>query len=66
MNEYSGKLELENSQNFDYLGASSGIGAGIAILFSKLGAKLVIHGRNEQGLNSTIEKCDESSSKNVL
>lgn len=36
-------------------GASSGIGRGIAIECSKMGAKVVINGRNEQRLNETLE-----------
>ena len=37
-------------------GASSGIGRGIAIECSKMGAKLVINGRNEQRLNETLQQ----------
>ena len=36
-------------------GASSGIGRGIAVECSKMGAKLVINGRNEKRLNETFE-----------
>lgn len=36
-------------------GASSGIGKSVAILASKLGAKLIITGRNSERLNSTFE-----------
>lgn len=39
-------------------GASSGIGAGAAIHFSKLGAKVVITGRNEDNLKETAGKCE--------
>lgn len=38
-------------------GASSGIGAGAAIHLSKLGAKVVITGRNEENLKETAAKC---------
>lgn len=38
-------------------GASSGIGAGAAIYFSKHGAKLTITGRNEENLLDTKSKC---------
>lgn len=38
-------------------GASSGIGAGAAEYFSKLGATLALTGRNADNLNATIEKC---------
>lgn len=37
-------------------GASSGIGRGIAIECSKMGAKMVINGRNEQRLNETFQQ----------
>ena len=43
------------------LGASSGIGAATATLFSKLGSNVVIFGRNEKGLDETIGKCDWST-----
>ena len=39
-------------------GASSGIGRGIAIECSKMGAKVVINGRNEQRLNETLEQLE--------
>lgn len=39
-------------------GASSGIGRGIAIECSKMGAKVVVNGRNEQRLNETLEKLE--------
>lgn len=39
-------------------GASSGIGAAAAIEFSKLGAKVVITGRNEAKLNETASRCE--------
>ena len=35
-------------------GASSGIGRGIAVACSKMGAAVVINGRNEQELNETL------------
>ncbi|CAH1781855.1 unnamed protein product [Owenia fusiformis] len=38
-------------------GASSGIGAATAVLFSKLGARLAIHGRNETNLQKTAAEC---------
>lgn len=39
-------------------GASSGVGAGAAAHFSKLGAKVVITGRNEDNLKETGSKCE--------
>jgi len=42
-------------------GASSGIGAATAILFSKLGAKLVLTGRKEDNLKSVAQSCMEAS-----
>lgn len=38
-------------------GASSGIGAGAAVHFAGLGAKVVITGRNEENLEETKRKC---------
>lgn len=39
-------------------GASSGIGRGIAIECSKMGAKIVINGRNEERINETIARLE--------
>ena len=44
------------------LGASSGIGAATAILFSQLGAKLSLGGRNKQNLETVDKKCKDSRS----
>ncbi|XP_078082838.1 3-oxoacyl-[acyl-carrier-protein] reductase FabG isoform X2 [Mustelus asterias] len=41
-------------------GASSGIGAGTAILFAKLGAKLALNGRNEENLTKVGKACEEA------
>lgn len=38
-------------------GASSGIGAGTAIRFAKLGAKLSLNGRDEENLKKIAEEC---------
>lgn len=40
-------------------GASSGIGASTAILFSKLGAKLSLTGRNLENLQKTADQCQD-------
>lgn len=42
-------------------GASSGIGAETAIEFSKLGASVVITGRNQESLNNVAKQCEEIS-----
>lgn len=47
-------------------GASSGIGSEIAVLFSKLGASLILHGRNEAGLDETIKRCGESARTKIV
>ncbi|XP_046582721.1 3-oxoacyl-[acyl-carrier-protein] reductase FabG-like [Haliotis rubra] len=47
-------------------GASSGIGAGTAILFSQLGARVIITGRNEENLEKTAEQCNHDKYKPVL
>ncbi|XP_074640033.1 3-oxoacyl-[acyl-carrier-protein] reductase FabG-like [Tubulanus polymorphus] len=39
-------------------GASSGIGAATAVLFSKLGSKVILTGRNENNLKVTADNCD--------
>ncbi|XP_046562012.1 3-oxoacyl-[acyl-carrier-protein] reductase FabG-like, partial [Haliotis rubra] len=44
-------------------GASSGIGAGTAILFSQLGARVIITGRNEENLEKTAEQCNQDKYK---
>jgi len=44
-------------------GASSGIGRATAILFSNLGSKLVLSGRDENALNETIQLCNQNIDK---
>ena len=46
-----------------HAGASSGIGAGTAKMFSQLGAKLAITGRNEENLNKTALECEKLGNK---
>ena len=47
-----------DDKRFMVTGASSGIGRATAILLSKLGAKVVACGRNEQRLDETLTQCD--------
>ena len=42
------------------LGSSSGIGAQTAVDFASFGANVVLHGRNEENLKKTAEKCKEA------
>ncbi|XP_056013730.1 3-oxoacyl-[acyl-carrier-protein] reductase FabG-like [Ostrea edulis] len=44
-------------------GASSGIGAGTAILFCKLGAEVAITGRNVENLAKTAAECEKGNGK---
>lgn len=46
-------------------GASSGIGAGTAVLFAELGASLSLTGRNEDNLKKTGAQCQEKGDKQV-
>ena len=41
------------------LGSSSGIGQGTAIEFAKVGCKVVITGRKEEGIKETVQKCKD-------
>ncbi|CAI9733896.1 Hypothetical predicted protein [Octopus vulgaris] len=47
-------------------GASSGIGAGTAVLFSKLGAKLAITGRKEDNLKKTADECEKNGCQPLI
>lgn len=49
-----------------FSGASSGIGAGTAILFCKLGAQVAITGRNVENLSKTADECEKSNGKKVI
>ncbi len=54
--------EVKNSRNFSgkvvlVTGSNSGIGAGIVKLFSFLGAKVVVTGRNETNVKQVAEEC---------
>jgi NADP-dependent 3-hydroxy acid dehydrogenase YdfG len=46
-------------------GASSGIGAGTAILFCKLGAAVAIAGRNVDKLAKTAAECEKENGEKV-
>ena len=56
-------LKLNNKISI-ITGASSGIGRGTAIVFSKLGSKLTLVGRDEKALDETIRLC-EAPQENV-
>ncbi|XP_048258295.1 uncharacterized oxidoreductase MexAM1_META1p0182-like [Haliotis rufescens] len=47
-------------------GSSSGIGAGIAAVFSKEGAKLSLTGRNQKNLEEVVKNCKTKGSADVL
>ncbi|KAK3514611.1 hypothetical protein QTP70_021520 [Hemibagrus guttatus] len=47
-------------------GASSGIGAGTALLFSKLGAQLALNGRDTDNLSKVAKECEECGGKKPL
>ena len=47
-------------KTFLVTGASSGIGRGIAVACSRMGASVMINGRNEQKLNETLSQMDGS------
>jgi len=47
-------------------GASSGIGRSIAVACSKMGAKLIITGRNEQKLDDTLSLLHPNSHVKVI
>jgi len=47
-------------------GASSGIGAATAILFSKLGASVAIVGRNEENLKKVYAECEKNGRKHLM
>lgn len=46
-------------------GASSGIGAGTALLFARLGAQLALNGRDTDNLNRVAKECEECGGKKV-
>ncbi|XP_061722417.1 3-oxoacyl-[acyl-carrier-protein] reductase FabG-like [Cydia pomonella] len=56
---FSGKVVLVT-------GASSGIGAATAILFSKEGASVAIVGRNETKLSNIAQKCTQAGAKPLV
>lgn len=46
-------------------GASSGIGAGTALLFARLGAQLALNGRDMDKLSKLAKECEECGGKKV-
>ena len=52
--DFTGKVALVT-------GSSEGIGKDLVIQFSKLGAKVVVTGRNESKINDVAEECKKSS-----
>ena len=62
------KYSLNKSPVTSYLltGASSGIGAGTAKMFSQLGAQLAITGRNEENLKKTADECEKLCNTKVF
>ncbi|XP_013789508.1 uncharacterized protein LOC106473370 isoform X2 [Limulus polyphemus] len=46
-------------------GASSGIGRATAVLFSRLGARLALTGRNQENLTKSAEECETASPYNL-
>lgn len=58
-------MSLENKVAL-VTGASSGIGAAIAVQFTKEGAKVVIVGRNENKLKEVSEACEKAGSKPLI
>ncbi|XP_076373016.1 NAD-dependent glycerol dehydrogenase-like [Tachypleus tridentatus] len=46
-------------------GASSGIGRATAVLFSRLGARLALTGRNQENLTKSAEECEAVSPYNL-
>jgi NADPH:quinone reductase-like Zn-dependent oxidoreductase len=58
--------EVRNSRNFSgkvvlVTGSSSGIGEGAVKLYSMLGAKIVVTGRNETRIKRVAEECHKLS-----
>ena len=47
-------------------GASSGIGRGIAVACSKMGARVIVSGRNEKRLNETLELMETGSHSKMV
>lgn len=46
-------------------GSSSGIGEASVVLFSKLGAKVVVTGRDAQKIEAVAKKCEQVSPQNL-
>jgi len=61
---------MSNSKDFNgkvvlVTGSSSGIGEGTAIIFSKLGANVVITGRNGDNVKRVARECQSVSPKGL-
>ncbi|CAG2174138.1 unnamed protein product, partial [Oppiella nova] len=57
--DFNGKVAL-------ITGSSSGIGEGIALKLSSLGANVVITGRDDQRIQSVVKKCESLSKQKAL
>lgn len=53
-------------QDITSTGASSGIGAGTAKMFAKLGASLALTGRNEDNLKKNGDECEKLGGNKVI
>ena len=50
---------MKNPQNIVITGASSGLGAALAVHYAAPGVTLYLHGRNEERLEKTAVSCRE-------
>lgn len=58
-------FSLEN-KNILVTGASSGLGVGIAIDCSKMGANMVVTARNEERLNRTMRELEKANNFSII
>ena len=59
------RINLENKIVW-ITGAGSGIGQNAAITLSKLGARLILSGRNQETLNQTADLCVNEANIKIL